>query len=283
MDNYQVPQNPIYNQPVTQPITQSTAPAQSSGMPSASAVNIVIQNPTANAAPNYPCYPANYYMQQPVYNMLPNNAYPQAAPIAPQAPSVPVAAAPIEKEETKTEEKEEKKSGKTKKVVQLTDEYIKTLENYLRNPNKDIRVMGAKELTKRFTEDDSRRNDRALNSLLNLLLQDKASDVRALGLAITTAGLAQGDDNTVKILQNMQSSDAAYGQDALMATNALLKMAGNVVKVPDDSPDKTESQEKAAKERRKEAREAAADAEQAEADKKAAKKQAEEAAAAKSK
>ncbi len=246
MENYQIPQAPTYSQPVTQPITQS-AQAPQSAMPSASAVNIVIQNPSASPmgpAPSYPCYPSNYYMQQPVYNMVPNNAYPAAAPVAAPAvqpeTSVPVAAAPIDKQETKTEEKTEKKSDKTKNVVQLTDEYIKTLENYLRNPSKDIRIMGAKELSKRFSEDDSRKNDRALNSLLNLVLQDKAGDVRFLGLAIVNGGLAQGDETTAKILQNMQSSQSVYGQDALVASEALLKMAGNVVKVPDNSPDKPE-------------------------------------------
>ena len=240
MDNYQIPQNPVYNQPVTQPITQST-PANQSGNPSASAVNIIIQNPTANPAPSFPSYPSNYYMQQPVYNMLPNNAYPQATPaVQTPAPAAPVAAAPIEKEETSPAKTEEKKSDKTKKVVQLTDDYIKSLENYLRTPNKDVRLMAAKELSKRFSEDDSRRGDKALNSLLNLVLQDKASDVRALGLAIANAGLAQGDETTATILKNMQSSDSGYGQDALMATNALLKMAGNIVEIPDNSPDKKE-------------------------------------------
>lgn len=253
MDNYQVPQSNIYApsamqqpiQPVApQAVSQPVQPAATQGAsPTASAVNIIIQNPTANPAPAYPAYPANYYMQQPVYNMMPNNAYPQAAP-APQAAApvvAPVAAAPMEKEAEKTEEKsDEKKPAKTKNVVQLTDDYIKTLENYLRNPNKDIRMMGAKELSKRFTEDDSRKNDKALNSLLNLVLQDKASDVRLLGLAMANGGLAQGDETTVQILQNMQNSQSAFGQDALTATDALLKMSGTTVKIPDNSPDKPE-------------------------------------------
>lgn len=247
MDNYQVPQSNIYaqsamQQPI-QPVAQQTVsqpavqPATTQGAsPTASAVNIVIQNPTVNPAP---AYPPNYYMQQPVYNMLPNNAYPQAVPA--QQPSVPVAAAPIEKEEAKTEEK---KTGKTKNVVQLTDDYIKTLENYLRNPNKDIRMMGAKELSKRFTEDDSRRDDKALNSLLNLVLQDKSTGIRAMGLAIANGGLAQGDEQTVQILQNMQNSQSAFGQDALTASEALLKMSGTTVKIPDNSPDKPEKEKK---------------------------------------
>lgn len=243
MDNVQIPQQNTYVQPVAQqPVTQPVqAAAPQSGMPTASAVNIVIQNPTANAAPNYPCYPANYYTQQPSYNMIPNNAYPQAAP-APQS-AQPAAAAPIE--ETKKEEKtEEKKPAKTKNVVQLTDDYIKTLENYLRNPNKDIRMMGAKELSKRFEEDDSRRDDKALNALLNLVLQDQSSGIRMMGLALANSGLAQGDETTVKLLQDMQKSQSSYGQDALTASEALLKMSGTTVKVPDNSPDKEKKSEK---------------------------------------
>lgn len=246
MDNVQIPQQntyvqPVAQQPVTQPV-QATAPQ--SGMPTASAVNIVIQNPTANAAPTYPCYPANYYTQQPSYNMIPNNAYPQAATVT--QPAEPAAAAPIE--EAKKEEKtEEKKPAKTKNVVQLTDDYIKTLENYLRNPNKDIRMMGAKELSKRFEEDESRRDDKALNALLNLVLQDQSSGIRMMGLALANSGLAQGDETTVKLLQDMQKSQSAYGQDALTASEALLKMSGTTVKIPDNSPDKEKKSEKSEK------------------------------------
>lgn len=252
MENYQVPQSNIYSQSAMQqpiqPVAQqavSQPAATQGGSPTASGVNIIIQNPTVNPAPApTQAYPSNYYMQQPVYNMLPNNAYQQPAPQpaapAPQ-PAAPIASAPIEKEEKKAEEKsDDKKTNKTKNVVQLTDDYIKTLENYLRNPNKDIRMMGAKELSKRFSEDDSRRDDKALNSLLNLVLQDKASDVRLLGLAVANGGLAQGDETTVQILKNMQNSQSAFGQDALMASEALLKMSGTTVKIPDNSPDKSE-------------------------------------------
>ena len=44
------------------------------------------------------------------------------------------------------EEKEIKKSNEQKKVVALTNEYIMSLENYLNNPNLDIRLMAAKEI-----------------------------------------------------------------------------------------------------------------------------------------
>lgn len=288
MENYQLPQSNIYAQSAMQQPIQPVAPqavtqpAAPSGSPTASAVNIIIQNPTANPAPAYPSYPANYYMQQPIYNMAPNNAYPQAAPVAQPVPqaAAPVSAAPIEKEVVKPEETEEKKTGKTKNVVQLTDDYIKSLENYLRDPKKDVRVMAAKELSKRFTEDDSRKNDAALNSLLNLVIQDKAVEIRSLGLALLSGRLAQGDETTVKILKEMQNSKEAYGQDALSATDALLKMSGEIVKIPDNSPDKpelTDDQKKAKAEKKAEERKKTEEAKQAEEAKAEAAKQAEEA------
>lgn len=245
MDNYQVAPTPISTQPVQTTYQQPQTTQVQSAYPTTSAVNIIIQNPTASPNPGgsvipaMPCYPPNYYTQNPTYNVnnppnnqTINNATTQTAP-AVQPVQQEVAAAPIEKKEDKSEG-----SKKTKEVVELTDDYIKTLENYLRNPNKEIRIMGAKELSKRFEEDDSRRSDKALNSLLNLTLQDKSQAVRSIGLAIANGGLAQGDNKTVEVLKGMQSSSNSYGQDALVAAESLLKMSGGKVKIPDDSPDK---------------------------------------------
>lgn len=260
MDNYQVSQAQPYPQQV-QTAYQPQAAQTQSAVPTTSGVNIIIQNPTAspNAGgyqnPIMPCYPSNYYTQQPVYNMggntsystqtinpvqnqTTNNSSTQAAPVTPApAPEKVEEAAPVEKKEEKKE-----KSDKTKEVVQLTDDYIKTLENYLRNSNKEVRIMGAKELSKRFEEDKSRKNDRALNSLLNLTLQDKSQAIRSIGLAITSGGLAQGDSKTVELLKGMQSSSNSHGQDALIAAESLLKMSGEKVKIPDDSPAKKEKE-----------------------------------------
>lgn len=228
-------------------VAQSQPVSNQSAMPSASAVNIVIQNPTANPPS---CYPSNYYTQPPIYNVGPINPYATntvnnnaAAPVANTNNDSDVktlAAAPIEKPKESTEEETKTKNKKTKEVVQLTDDYIKTLENYLRNPNKDVRLMGAKELSKRFSEDDSRRDDKALNSLLDLVLQDKAQEIRFLGLAMVNGGLAQGDETTVQLLKGMQNSSSVYGQDSLTAADALLKMSGTKIKIPDNSPDKPE-------------------------------------------
>ncbi|MDD3236487.1 MAG: hypothetical protein PHV37_00135 [Candidatus Gastranaerophilales bacterium] len=249
MENYQVTQpqtTPMQQQQsyMQQPIapaqnTQAAQPTQPAT--SASGVNIMIYNPTANGGSGGlpQAYPSNYYLQPPVFNN--NNNFQPQMPQQPQATTPvaeqPQAAAPMA--ETKTENK---KTGKTKKVIELTDDYIKTLENYLRNPNKETRMMGAKELAKRFEEDDTRKNDRALNALLDLALQDKSADVRALALATISGGLAQGDDTTVKLLQQMQKSNSAYGLDALNATDALLKMSGNTIEIPDNSPDKPKKQ-----------------------------------------
>lgn len=248
MDNYQVSQVPAYIQQV-QPAYQQPVAQTQAGYPTTSAVNIVIQNPTAspnaggNSNPIMPSYPANYYTQQPVYNVGGNTAYTTNAsnPVSSQTTNnstqtvpeaEPAAAAPIEKKE------EKEGSKKTKEVVELTDDYIKTLENYLRNSNKEIRLMGAKELVQRFEEDKSRRSDKALNSLLNLILQDKSQAIRSLGLAVTSGGLAQGDSKTVALLKEMQGSSKSYGQDAMIAAESLLRMSGEKVTVPDDSPSK---------------------------------------------
>ena len=47
----------------------------------------------------------------------------------------------------------EKKNTKQKRVVALTDEYIKSLENYLDNPDSEIRLMASKEILTRLDED----------------------------------------------------------------------------------------------------------------------------------
>ena len=57
--------------------------------------------------------------------------------------------------------KADKKNSKQKRVVALTDEYIKSLENYLNNPNDEIRLMASKEILMRLDEDKDRYNDAA--------------------------------------------------------------------------------------------------------------------------
>lgn len=158
------------------------------------------------------CYPSNYYTQQF------NNTTPQQAPVQAQAQA-----------QTETVKKEEPKKTEKRQIVQLTDEYIKTLENYLNNQDKEVRMMGAKEVIARLQEDDSRKNDPALIALVNKMLQDPYQPVKMLALGVLDSRQCTGNDYTVGVLKKMQSEQTNYGQDAKTATNILLKMAGKTV------------------------------------------------------
>ena len=61
------------------------------------------------------------------------------------------------------------------------------------------------------------------------MLQDPSTPVRLLAMSALDSRIATGDDFTVQLLKQMQNSTAAYGQDALQATNILLKMSGQTV------------------------------------------------------
>lgn len=130
------------------------------------------------------------------------------------------------------------KPKKTKKIVALTDDYIKNLENYLRSPNKELKSYAIKEISKRFEEDDARKTNPSLNALLNLALQAKEPHIRFIALSLLNSGLAGGNDVTIQILNNMQQSGVYKGEEANDVKKALLKMSETVVKVPDNSPDK---------------------------------------------
>ena len=136
---------------------------------------------------------------------------------------------------TKTDKKQ-----KTKKVVELTDDYIKTLENYLRSPDATVRKSGIKELINRYEEDESRYDDPALTALLNIALQDSDTNNRLFAMSPIASGSAHGDENTIKLLQNLQASDKLYGQEAKMANDALLNAAQTKVEIPDNSPEQSD-------------------------------------------
>ena len=131
-------------------------------------------------------------------------------------------------DERVAEEAKEKKNTKEKKIVALTDEYIKSLENYLNNPNDEIRLMASKEVLKRLDEDKDRYNDAALNALLNKMMQDPAKLVRIAALSAFASRLASGNDYTVQLLHNIQSNPNADKEDVLQAADILLKMSAGV-------------------------------------------------------
>lgn len=119
----------------------------------------------------------------------------------------------------------------TKEITLLTDEYIKTLENYLRNDNRDIRTQGIEMLSKCFREDKTRCDDEALNNLLNLALQDVEPRIRLLAMCLLDTKDAKGDDLTYDILTQLQSSTAYGGEEAKMASKVLLEMNTQKVQV----------------------------------------------------
>lgn len=130
--------------------------------------------------------------------------------------------------EREAEIQEEKKNTKETKIVALTDEYIKSLENYLNNPNDEIRLMASKEILTRLDEDKDRYDDAALNALLNKMMQDPNKLVRIAALSAFGSQLASGNDYTVKLLHNIQSNPNADKEDVLQAADILLKMSAGV-------------------------------------------------------
>ncbi len=238
------------------PAAQTTAPSSSVG-----AVNIQIFNPTANGGAQNPQYSA----MQPVmplyqntslygaqgqtpaptypmnYNAQINQAQPQNANTAEQNTATPQntpEATPKEAEQETTKEASNKpaenQQAKTKEKVVLTDDYIRSLENYLNNQDPKIRLTAAKELLERFKEDDTRKDDPALCALLNKVIQDPKASVRYIGLTTLDVGYAQGNEETIEILKQLQNrTDLEYGEDAALAAQILLKMSAQTTTIPD--------------------------------------------------
>ena len=235
---------PVQNTVVQQapPVQQPTQVYNQSGAqqpaPNYAGVNIQIFNPSVATpggspvynvnAPSYQtqpqnntpqCYPSNYYTQQFIN--------PNGQPGTPQGNNN-VNENNSTNSNTTTTNTNEKKTEK-RQIVQLTDEYIKNLENYLNSQDKEVRMMGAKEVIARLQEDDTRKDDLALNALVNKMLQDPYTPVKVLALGALDSRIVTGDDYTVGLLKNMQNTSSGYGQDALQASNILLKMSGQTV------------------------------------------------------
>ena len=234
---YQYPTTSLYA-PNTSQSLQNVQSAQTASTPSvkdASGVNIYIYNPAGFSGQSSSSAAGATYG-------MPNcgNCTQTPQPVQPQVQQQnPIANTPIAGENNVSETPK-----KTKKVVKLTDDYIKTLESYLRSNDSSVRKMGVQELIKRFEEDGSRYEDEALTALLNIALQDKDASNRMLAMSAVAGSSAHGDANTVALLQKLQQSDKIYGQEAKMATEALLKASQTMATVPDDSP---EVQNKSAK------------------------------------
>ncbi len=229
---------PAYTQPQTAyyPAPQVSTQGQTVSVPNYSGVNIQIFNPSVGVpggapvynvnAPQYQnpgCYPSGYYTNNWGQGANASNA-------ANNANNANSSNTTTNTTNTTTTKTEEKKKTEKRDIVMLTDDYIKNLENYLNSQDKEIRLMGAKEVAARLQEDESRKDDKALTALINKMLQDPYQPVRFLALGMLDTRAVTGDDYTVQLLQQMQQSDSGYGQDALQASQILLKMSGQTVK-----------------------------------------------------
>ena len=231
--------NPQYYYPQPQYIQQQPQNVQ---IPAgASGVNIQIFNPSVttpgSTGPTYnvnsPNYPANYYTTQ--YGqegMNPNTANNNNCNDGNNSNNTTTV-----KNEF-TSEQEGKKTQK-RRVVLLTDDYIKTLENYLNSQDKSIRLNAAKDVFDRLDEDPSRKDDKALTALVNKMLQDPSQEIRLIALSALEGRIVNGDNITVQILQHMQTNPQGQGFDATDAAKILLQMAGQRVdKEVEVDPDK---------------------------------------------
>ena len=215
-------------------------------VPNYSGVNIQIFNPSVTPpgatapvynvnAPNYGtnpvsgCYPSGYYTSN---WANPNNSNNNSTSSTTNTTNT-----------TETTTKNEKKTEK-REIVQLTDDYIRNLENYLNSQNQDVRLMGAKEIVARLEEDHSRKDDKALNALVNKMLQDPYTPVKVLAMGALDSRIATGDNYTVGLLTQMQNSQSGYGQDALQASNILLKMSGQKVEKEFEVKDNNKNSQK---------------------------------------
>lgn len=207
----------VYNYPTGSIYGNTTGQPQAT-----SGVNIHIYNPSAIGGPS------SNSVANATYG-LPNNGIQQpvnAAEAQPaQSSATAIANTPLNSEKTED-------SKKKKEIVELTDDYIKTLESYIRSADADVRKSGILDLVKRFEEDSSRYDDPALTALLNIALQDPKPNNRLLAMSPVAAEKAHGDQNTIKLLKALQTSDKLYGQEAKMANEALLKSSQTKKEIP---------------------------------------------------
>ncbi len=249
---YNYPQSNIYPQ-----LNQGTQ--QQVQRPETSGVCIQIFNPSVatpgSTGPTYNVNAPNYY---------PNNCNQNGTD---SIKNNPVYADPNKKQDTGvTENKElkekqtieqkeiknpeEKQKTEKKKIVMLTDDYIRNLENYLNSQDADIRLNAAKEVYARLEEDPSRHNDKALTALVNKMLQDPSGQVRLLALSALDSRIVDGDAYSENLLKAMQGSPESFGQDAVDASSILLKMSGKQIEkeVPVTETKKKTTSEKTTKE-----------------------------------
>jgi len=241
---------PCYSQPQVQNQPQQQAQPQNVQVPATAAgVNIQIFNPSVGTpgapAPTYnvnaPCYPSGYYTNSLGQDgkMHPNNS----GCTCPQNGNTGNSGGTVTNTDTTTNTNNQtNKKTEKRKIVELTDDYIRMLESYLNSQDEKIRLNAAKDVYARLEEDDSRHDDKALTALVNKMLQDPCDEIRLLALTALDGRMVDGDDYTVNVLKKMQQSDGGYGQDAIEANKILLQMSSRQVEKEFEVKDKPKTE-----------------------------------------
>ena len=250
--SYNTVGTPIYNYPQSNTVTTSqgqTVSVVPQGDPAAqiyqypttslyepakqaSGVNIIINNPSGYSAGGvssvpYP-YPYPVNVQQPAAN---------------NPGQTTIANTPISDDNSSTQ----KYNGKTKRITEITDDYIKNLESYLRSDSKEARRMGITQIIKLCEESTDRYDNPAIIALINIALQDPDRSNRIYAMTPLTVGTLNGDDNTIKLLESLAtlnkddpeaSTNFKRQQEAEMANEALLAISRKTMEVPDYSAPK---------------------------------------------
>ena len=169
-----------------------------------------------NTQPNLPLYPQNYN------NMI------QPSNIAGNALNAVNETNLVNKTNTTQETTQEKtaKEEPKKTIIPLTDDYIKSLENYMNNENPKIRLIATKDVMERFKEDENRKDNPSLIPLLNKALRDTSPSIRFLALTTLQLGYSVGNEETVTILKEIQAANQdKIGEDSILASEILLKLS----------------------------------------------------------
>lgn len=126
-----------------------------------------------------------------------------------------------------------------KRVTILTDEYLQKLDKMLDGNDTTLREYAASEVVKRFQEDKTRMDDKALNALVNKMLLDPYDHkVRGRGLMLLDTNLASGDDNTMAVLDkisqdpNLQDSDKGKIETCKLQLSAKTTLVNTPVSTP---------------------------------------------------
>lgn len=105
-------------------------------------------------------------------------------------------------------------SYKKQRVVVLTDEYVQKLDKMLESNDKTLREYAASEVVKRFQEDKTRFEDKALNVLVNKMLMDPYDHkVRGRALMLLDNNLASGNDDTLAVLDKISQDPNLLDRD----------------------------------------------------------------------